>query len=190
MSPLPRLIAAWLLVMGGAVIALKALDHVPTLLAGAPRGVRMYGSIEDAERAIGARVWMPGYYPDDLGWPPARIEVSALRPTAVAVRVTGNDGDRDRLAIVQTVEADAAAPSGLLPAGQPMEASPVTVGSHAAVLSRVLVGTRELHDLSWSQGGRRITLRYAGPVDRLLLMGGSLARRVDESGAWQPGAER
>jgi hypothetical protein len=181
MSPLPRLIAAWLLVMGSGVAALKSLDHVPTLLVGAPRGVRIYPSIEDAERAIGARVWMPGYYPDELRWPPARVEVSATRPAGVAVRVAGADGDRERLAIVQMVGAEVVPPPGLLPSGQPMENSPVSVGSHAAVLSRLLVGTRELHDLSWVQGGRRITLRYAGPVDRLLLIAGSLERRARET---------
>ena len=59
MSPLPRLIVSWLVVVAAAAAALRALDHVPALLAGAPRGVRVYASLEEAERAIGASVWMP-----------------------------------------------------------------------------------------------------------------------------------
>jgi hypothetical protein len=123
---------------------------------------------------------MPGYYPDELRWPPERVEVSGLEPVAVAVRVNGRDGDRARLAVVQTVHADTAPPATLLPPGESMATSAVTVGGRPATLSRLLLGARELHDLSWSQGGRRITLRYAGPVDRLLLIAGSLARRADE----------
>src|SRR5512139_3062881 len=99
MQPLLRPIAAWLLVIGSAAVVLKGLDQVPTLVAGAPPGVRVYASIEDAERAIGASVWMPGYYPDELRWPPARVEVTSARPTTVAVRIAGRGGDAERLAI-------------------------------------------------------------------------------------------
>jgi hypothetical protein len=181
MSPLPRLLVSWLLVMALAVAVLKAVDHLPTLLVGAPRGVRVYASIEDAERAVGARVWMPGYYPDELDWPPARVDVAPGSPAALAVRIAGRDGDAERLAIVETLAARAHPPADLLAAGQLMGSNDVTVGTHAAVLARVLVGTREWHDLAWLQEGRRITLRYAGPVERLLLIGGSLERRARES---------
>jgi hypothetical protein len=183
MAPVLRLLAAWLTVVGIAAVVLKGLDHVPTVLAGTPRAARVYRSIEDAERAAGARVWMPGYYPDDLRWPPRRVEVAHTRPPAVAVRVAGADGDADRLAIVQTLGGQAAPPPALLPAGRPMQATPVTLGTHEATLTRVLLGTRELHDIAWSQGGRRITLRFAGPVDRLLLIAGSLERLARERGA-------
>jgi hypothetical protein len=177
-----RPFVAWLLVMAGAAVALKVLDHVPTLIAGTPRGVRVYRSIEEAERALSARIWMPGYYPDELRWPPLRIELAPTRPPAVAVRIASRDGDPDRLAVVEAM-GPGAPPPVLLPAGETMETSPVVVGGGPAVLSRVLLGTRELHDLSWSQGGRSIVLRYAGPVDRLLLIAGSLERRARETGS-------
>ena len=181
----PRVVASWLLVMAVAAVALKAVDHVPTLLAGTPHGVRVYRSIDDAERAIGARVWMPGYYPDELRWPPARVEVGAAGPAAVAVRITGSDGDPDRLVIVQTIGAEGTPPSSVLPAGEPLGTSAVTVGSHPAVLARILLGTREVHDVSWTQDGRRIVLRYAGPVDRLLLMAASLRAQKTGGGGRQ-----
>lgn len=180
MQSIFRLLASWLLVMAVAAASLVALDHVPTVLAGTPRGVRAYPSIEEAERAIRARVWMPGYYPDELAWPPARVDVSPGSPPAVAVRITGRDGVAHRLVIVETLSPEPRALAGLLPAGELMGTNVVTLAGHAAVLSRVLVGTREWHDLSWTQAGRAITLRYAGPVDRLMLIAGSLARRADE----------
>jgi hypothetical protein len=181
MRPLPRLLVSWLLVMAVAAAVLAALDRVPTLLAGTPRGVRAYASIEDAERAVGARIWMPGYYPDELGWPPARVDVAPGTPPAVAVRVAGRGAEGERLAIVETLSPETRPPASLLPEGERLGTNAVIVGRHAAILARVLLGTREWHDLSWTQAGRGITLRYSGPVDRLLLIGGSLARRADEA---------
>jgi hypothetical protein len=140
----------------------------------------VYASIEDAERALGARIWMPAYYPDELRWPPRRVEVSAARPTTVAVRIAGRDGSGERLALVQTVGAHVPPPPALLPPGERMETTPVALGGRQATLARVLVGSRELHDLWWDQDGRRVTIRYSGPVDRLLLIAGSLERRADE----------
>jgi hypothetical protein len=182
MKLLLRLLGPWVLVMGVAAGALKGLDHVPTLLAGTPRGARVYASIEQAEQAVGARIWMPAYYPDDLRWPPLRVELMHADPPSVAVRIEGTDGDANRLVIVQTLGGEAAPPPGLLRAGRTLEATPVTLGSHEATLTRVLLQTRELHDIAWSQGGRRITLRSAGPVDRLLRIAGSLERRARETG--------
>lgn len=181
MHALPRLIGVWLLVVGAAAAGLMLLDHVPTLLASAPRGARVYASIDEAERAIGARIWMPGYYPDELRWPPDRVEVAATRPPTVVVRVGGRDGDRARLTIVQTVGGDVPPPPGLLAKGQAMETTPTFVGDREATLARVLIGPSETHDLWWAQDGRRITLRYSGPVERLLLIAGSLERRARET---------
>lgn len=170
----PRLIGAWVLVMAVVVSALSALDHVPGLLAGTTRRARVYSSIEEAERAVGARLWLPGYYPDEWRWPPARVEASASGPVSVSVRIAGRGGG-ERLVIVQSIEGPAAPPPALLSPGEVMETTDVTVAGRPARLVRRLVGTRRVHDLSWDQGGRRVTLRHAGPVQQLLLTAHSLA---------------
>jgi hypothetical protein len=108
------------------------------------------------------------------------VDVAPGPPLVIVVRVGGRGSEGERLVIVETLSPERRPTSSVLPAGEPMGTNEVTVGGQAAVLSRVLLGTREWHDLAWSQAGRRITLRYAGPVDRLMLIAGSLARRVDE----------
>lgn len=181
MHPLLRLIAVWLLVMGAAAAALKALDVVPSLLAGASHRARVYASLEEAERALGARIWLPGYYPEELQWPPSRVEVSPTEPATVVLRIAGRDSGADRLIVAQSIGGLASVPSYLLAPGRTIGTTKILVGTRPARLVRVLLGPRELHDLSWDHDGRRITLRYSGPVDRLLLLAGSLERRATET---------
>ena len=179
MSQVPRIIGDWLLVMAGTAVVLGALDHVPARLLGIAHGVRLFESIDSAERALGTRIWLPGYYPEELAWPPRRVEATSVEPVAVAVRIAGRLDRRERLSIVQTL-GGASTPSALLPPGTPMGANEVAVGRHRGTLVRLLIGPEELHDVTWLQAGRRVTLRYSGPVDRLLLLAGSLERRVSE----------
>ena len=176
MTSLPRLIGAWVLVIAAAAAVLQAVDRLPALLAGTTHGARVFNSIEDAEQAVGARIRLPGYYPEDLRWPPSRIEVSPSVPPTVVVRVAGRDDGRERLVVAHCVGCTAPPPEDLVPPGEAMETTPIRVGATAAHLVRVLLGPRELHDLWWIQDGRRITLRYSGPVGQLLLMAESLER--------------
>jgi hypothetical protein len=120
---------------------------------------------------------MPSYYPDELAWPPSRVDVAPGSPPALVVRIAGRADNHERLVIVETLSSQPRTTTGLLAPGQVMGTNQVTVAGRPAVLSRVLVATREWHDLAWEQAGRRITLRYAGPVDTLLLMAGSFHPR-------------
>lgn len=176
MQSLSRIIGVWLLVIAASAAGLRALDHVPGLLAGASRQVRLYPSLDEAERAVGERIWLPGYYPEDLLWPPARVEASIGKPQTVVVRIAAREDRRERLVVAQSLGAAVAPPAALLPAGQPIESTQVAVGNRPARLARVLLGPREVHDLSWDQDGRRVTLRYSGPVQQLLRMGASIER--------------
>jgi hypothetical protein len=179
MNQSPRIIGDWLLVMAGTALVLGALDRVPGRLLGIAHGVRLFDSIASAERALGTPVWLPEYYPEGLAWPPRRIEATADEPLAVAVRIAGRGRVGERLSVVQTL-GGASTPSDLLPPGTRLGANEVAVGRHRGTLVRLLIGTQELHDVTWLQAGRRVTLRYSGPVDRLLLIAGSLERRVRE----------
>ena len=178
MTERARLIGVWVLVMGVAAGALKALDRVPSLLAGTPHGARVFGSIEEAERAVGARIWLPAYYPDELAWPPASVEATSTEPLAVVVRIARRSDGRERLVVAQSIGATAAPPPHFLPRADEIGAAEVVVGAHRARLSRVLLGPYELHDLWWDQGGRRVTLRYTGPVETLLQIASSLEHRA------------
>lgn len=176
-----RVIGVWVLVMAVTAVALKALDRVPSLLAGTPHRARVFGSIEEAERAVGARIWLPAYYPDELEWPPASIEATTTPPLAVVVRIARRSDGRERLVVVQSIGETAAPAPDFLPPADELGTAAVRVGAHAARLSRVLVGPYERHDLWWDQGGRRVTLRYSGSMETLLLIAASLERRAEPS---------
>jgi hypothetical protein len=179
MQPPSRIIGVWILVMGAAVLALRAADRLPALIAGTPHRARVFATVEQAERALGWRIWLPGYYPEELQWPPFRVEASGTSPVTAILRIGGRDDGRERLVIAQSLGGASAPPRDELPPGRVLGTpTAVRVGAHPAQLARVLVGPRELHDLWWDQDRRRITLRYAGPVQQLLLIAGSLERQA------------
>jgi hypothetical protein len=174
-----RLIRTWLVVLAAFLVAIKAIDRLPALAAGTPHGVRVYAAIADAERAIGTRIWLPPYYPDTLAWPPSRVDVWAGPPVSVALHVAGRGGTSDRLLIVESLGGPAAPPESLLPAVDVLTSSNVPIGARQGLLVRAVAATGEvLHDVSWDHGSRRITLRYHGPVEELLLIAASLERNL------------
>jgi hypothetical protein len=170
-------VRSWLLVVMGFAFALKAADRLPSWLAGTPHSVRVYATVADAERALGTRLWVPASPPDSLDWPPARVDAWPGPPTSVAIRVRGRSDGREQLVVVQSIGAPASPPDVLLEPMQELLTMRVPVGAHSAALTRGLApGGRVLHDLSWDEGSRRLTIRYAGPVEELLLIAASLER--------------
>ncbi len=172
-----RTVAPWLLVVAAFAGALKALDRVPAWVAGTPHGVRVYESVGDAEHALGARIWLPAFYPDTLAWPPARVDAWPGPPAVVAVHVNARRGGGERLVVVQSIGSPASPPPILLAAGEILNRAEVVVGGRAAVVTRVVVPDGDVvHDVQWDQAGRRVTVRYHGPVEELLLIADSLER--------------
>ncbi len=173
-----RIVRSWLLVVAAFALGLKAVDRLPALIAGTPHGVRVYESVATAERAVGARIWLPAFYPDTLAWPPARIDAWPGPPVVVALHVNGRADGRERLVIVQSFQSPAAAPPVLLPAPvQLLTTTDVRIEGRAGVLTRLVApGGEVMHDVSWDHGTRRLTLRYHGPVEELLLIAASLER--------------
>jgi hypothetical protein len=178
MPNLQKAVQSWLLLTAGFAVMLTGADRVPALLAGTPHGARVYATVGEAQDAIGARIWVPTSYPDSLAWPPARVDAWPGPPTSVAIHVREREGGRERLVLVQSIGAPAPPPVILLGPAQMLMAVDVTVGSHKATLTRVLAESGHvLHDLSWDEGTRRLTMRYTGPVEELLAIAASLERR-------------
>ena len=177
MPSVPKALRSWLLLAAGFVAVLKAADRVPAVLAGTPHGARVYGSVAEAERAIGASIWVPSSYPESLAWPPSRVDAWPGPPTSVAIHVKARSDGRERFVLVQSIGAPAAAPAVLLEPVEVLMTLAVPIGRQKAALARVVApGGQVLHDLSWDEGSRRLTMRYAGPVEELLLIAASLER--------------
>jgi hypothetical protein len=177
MSNRLRAIRSWVVIMAGFVAALAAADRVPAWIAGTPHGARVYRTVTEAERAVGTRLWVPSSFPPSVEWPPARVDAWPGPPTAVAIHALGRPDAGERLVVVQSIGSPASPPANLLEPLQELLSVDVPVGRHTATLTRGLASSgRLLHDLSWTSGTRRVTIRYAGPVEELLQLAASLER--------------
>ncbi len=172
-----RAVRSWIVIAAGFALVLKAADRVPSLVAGTPHGVRIYRTVAEAERAVGARLWLPAEVPQSVDWPPVRIDAWPGPPVWLVVRAAGRADARERLVLAQSIGAPAPPPAHLVEPLQELMTVDVPVGRHTATLTRGLASSGLLlHDLSWTAGTRRVTIRYAGPVEELLRLAASLER--------------
>jgi hypothetical protein len=179
MREVGSLLARYLAVMGAAAAVLAAADRVPTLLGGATHGARVYRTLSEAEAALGARLLVPSYVPDTLAWPPSRIEVAPGPPPVAAIRVARRGATREALVICQSIGAPAVPPRWLLSPLEVLREADVEVAGRPGRLTRLLTpGGGLVHDLSWTVGPRRFTLRYEGAVEDLLRMARALGGDV------------
>jgi hypothetical protein len=178
MPTVPGAARTCLLLAAACVVVLKGADYVPSLLTGTPHGARVYWALADAEAGIGARIWVPTSYPPSIAWPPSRIDVWPGPPVSVAVHFTGRAGEPDQLIVVESIWARALPPVALLqPVDTLMTVQDLPLRTHTATMTRELASNGQLlHDLSWDQGGRHLVLRYAGPVEDLLVVAADLER--------------
>ena len=165
------------LVIGGAAAALRALDAVADSLRGEPRGVKRYRSVEEVEKKVRAQLWLPGYFPDSLQWPPAAITLSGGSSPTVALSFVGRKGDGPRLVISQTIGGGRPVPPGHPPPGQVLHTAVVRLNGSEGRLSRIVGEDEEIwHEVAWEQDGRLLVVRFRGPVEDLLWMARSMRR--------------
>jgi hypothetical protein len=177
MSNRSRAVRSGILIAAGFALVLKAADRAPALIAGTPHGARIYRTVAEAERAVGARLWVPTELPRSIDWPPFRVDAWPGPPTSIVIRAKGRADGRERLVVAQSIGSPAPPPPRLLEPLQELVTVDVPVGRRTATLTRGLASSGLLlHDLSWTAGTRRVTIRYAGPVEELLLLAASLER--------------
>ena len=170
-------LAPLVLVVAGTAAVLRMADWAPAVLGGEPRGVRRYMSIEEAERATRARVRLPAFFPDTLGWPPARVRLAVGRPASLAVVVAGRAGSMAHLVVAQTLGARGPISPLLLGPGVTLQSAAIEVAGRAATLTRLsLAGGALVHQVTWDSVDRTVSVRFDGPLDQLLRMADSLER--------------
>lgn len=178
LAELGRFVVSLSLVLGATAGALRILDALPARLRHDEPGVRRVASVADAERVLGASVWMPAYFPDTLRWPATAVAVHAGPPPAVTVAFADGAGDV-AVIIVESLATAAVIPPVLPPQGTMLQVRSITVNEAEATLSRFIgLDGRVWHDLAWSRDGRTLVLRSRGPVEDLLRMAGSIRPRA------------
>ena len=164
--------ALWtlVLVMGGAAGALATLDAAPGWLRGEPRGVRRLQSIDEAERRLKARLYLPAFFPDRYRWPPSSVRLVLGEPSSVALTFEAGGGG-PALELGQTVGGEGPVSPLALPEAQALRRSTVRLGEVEGTLARVVGADGAMWDeVAWRQGGRTMVLRGKAGAEELLRM--------------------
>lgn len=165
------------LVMVATAGLLRGLDLLPGYLQGEPRGVKRYRAIEEVERKLGERLFLPVYFPDTLQWPPSAVRLSSRLPVSVALTFMGREGSEERLFVYQTIGGEGSISPHLMSPGLVLQTTTVTLEQTEGNLSRIKREDGEIwHDLTWGREGRQMALRFKGSVEELLKMARSMGR--------------
>lgn len=175
-SGTPRVVATALLVTVSLALFLRAVDSLPSLVTGEPRGVRRFRTADEAGQRLGTRPLVPRRIPAVVAWPPSRVRAVGGRKATLEIRADGRDGRPARFLLWQALAAGGELSEVLLPPGEPFHEVPVTVAGRPAWLRSVRVsGAGEYNEIRLEAAGREVLLRLDGPADELLLTAGSLS---------------
>lgn len=166
---LARMLATFFWVAGATVAMVAALGALPGWITGDRGSVRRVATVQDAERRLGARILVPGYFPERLAWPPKSILVAGGRHGSVRLDLEARDGGADLHILQATAEGEPIAPE-LLHGRTVLRTSRATVLAHPATLSDVLVDGIPHRELAWENQGRAMILRSSGDVEELFRM--------------------
>lgn len=172
---LTRMLASLVWVLGATAATIAVLGAAPRWISGESRAVRGVATIQDAERRLGARVLVPGYFPDHLAWPPAEIHVAGGRRGSVRLAIAARDGGPGVEILEATRDDEPIAPD-LLQDRTVLRTQRTTLGPVPATISDVLVGGRPAREIAWTLHGRAMILRSAGDLDELFRMARSAHR--------------
>ncbi len=165
---LARMLATLLWVGATSALMIAGLGALPGWIAG-ETAVHHVGTIEEAERRLGARLVLPGYFPERLAWPPAEVRVAGGRRGSVALVFVDRAG-APALQIVQSTTDGAAIAPALLEGRSVVSSQRTAVGARPATLSAVLLDGHPWQELSWDLHGRPVMVRTRGDVDELYRM--------------------
>lgn len=172
---LARMLASFFWVLGATTVTVAVLGALPRWVSGESGAVRHAATIQEAERRLGARVLVPGYFPARLAWPPAEIRVAGGRRGSVRLGIGARDGGPG-VELLQATSDDAPVAPKLLEDRTVLRSSRTAIGGAPATLSDVLVAGHPARELAWSLHGRAVILRSAGDLDELFRMARSAHR--------------
>jgi hypothetical protein len=165
---LVRMLASFVWVAGATVVTIVFLGALPGWITGGRGTVREVATIQDAERRLGARVLVPGYFPERLVWPPKAIRVAGGRRGSVRLDLAARSGP-DLQIFEATREGEPIAPE-LLGARTVLRSSRTAVGTLPATLSDVLADGTLHRELAFELNGWAVVLRSSGDVEELFRM--------------------
>jgi hypothetical protein len=170
-----RMLATLAYVLATAAVAVAGLGALPRLLTG-DSGAHRAATIQEAERRLGVRIVLPGYYPQRLAWPPAEIRVAGGRHGSVRLGFAARDGGPG-LELISSTEPGEEIDPALMSDRNVLSFRRTAVGGHPAILATVLLDGEAWQELTWTVEGRAVVLRTQGELDELLRIAHSLHGR-------------
>ena len=159
----------------GLATGLRIVDELPALVAGVSRGARRLPSVEAIARASSLRMPLPAFFPDTIEWPPSDVLVFGPASASLAFRLRRS---RETGLYIAASAGQPNVPRQLLPAAEPFQSEPTTIGGRPATASRVRDGNGAVwNQLAWTANGGARLVRYRGTLDELLLIAGSMGER-------------
>jgi len=174
---LARMLATLGWVTLATAITLAGLNALPGRIAGDTGEVRRAATLDEAERRLGARLYMPAYFPDHLAWPPAAVRVAGGRGGSARLEVHAREGGAPVLELLESATPGEPIADALLGERRVFRTSRTMVGTLPATIADVLYDGTTWQELSWEVQGRSVALRTRGSVDELYRMARSVRGR-------------
>ena len=157
------------------VAVLKVANWLPTAMQ---RDVlRRYGSIEDVRSSVNlGDIYVPSYYPQELGWPPSAIFAQG-RPFPALVMEFVRAGGREAALVVSQSASSRPLLDGRIRMDRVQESVRYSLKGRDAVLS-VGVSSRgeQVSRIVWTEGKYRIDLAAKAPPVELIKVAESMLR--------------
>lgn len=156
---LVKMFAILIWVSGATAMLLGGLGKAPGWLAGEERHVRNVETVDEAARRVGARLYLPAYFPSRLAWPPEKVRVAGGKGGSVAVTIVSSEDRLPSLIVFQaTVPGEPISPLLL---GKPriMYEGRTRVGTTPAAISNVVIDGAVWQQLTWQVDGIQLALR-------------------------------
>lgn len=156
---LVKMLVILIWVAGATAVTLGVLGRMPTWLGGEERHVRVVETVDEAARRVGARLYLPAYFPRRLAWPPDRIRVAGGRGGSVAITFTSSEDGLPSLILYQATVAGEPVSPLLLGTTRLLHESKTRIGTTPAVVANVLADGANWQQLSWQIEGIHLVLR-------------------------------
>lgn len=146
------------LVMCAIVISLYLLKKIPTFIQESED--KFYSNIEEAEYAIGLRIFLPSYFPEYLIWPPSEIKV-VRKPSILISLVFLSRSPRSPSLVIHQIVSNKSKKMELdfMKPKRPFQETQVSIGGAGGTLIVGMGedGKRWVH-LGWKAGDRTMVL--------------------------------
>ena len=163
-------------VLGGISALLAGLNRLPVVLQPeVSHRFKDFPGVLEAERELGARIWIPAYFPDSLSWPPALVRVEKSEPPVVVLGILRNPDHDLALLLLQSLGKGDFQPLSVPPVNEVVETRRMTVKGMSALLSRTVDGSGRIWTrLQWETPSRRFLLIGRASSEELIRMAGSV----------------